>query len=61
VRLGYQRVETQHDIGISRIDNNNNDAVNTLMLGPYLYFRGDNAETVSRILMKSNFQSVYEL
>jgi hypothetical protein len=30
-------------------------------LGPYLYFRGDNAETVSRILMKSNFQSVYEL
>jgi hypothetical protein len=38
VRLGYERVETQHDIGASRTDNSNKDSINTVVLGLYLYF-----------------------
>lgn len=38
VKLGYERMETQHDLGTSRRDNSNTDSINTLMLGLYRYF-----------------------
>jgi hypothetical protein len=38
VKLGYERVETAHEIGSSRAENSGRDHIDTLVLGLYLNF-----------------------
>jgi hypothetical protein len=38
IKLGYEHMQAQHDIGISRTENSGKDSIHTVMLGIFLYY-----------------------